>query len=167
MPERSLEEQLARLAPAKGVTIATAESCTGGLVAHRITSVAGSSAYYVGGIVSYSNELKRSLLDVPAEILERQGAVSRECALAMARGVRARTGAGVGLSTTGIAGPGGATATKPVGLVYVACVTPWGEAYQELRWDGDRRENIARSAEAALALLLRQLDTPAAAAAPA
>src|SRR5690606_25849076 len=131
MSERPPEEQLARLASAKGVTIATAESCTGGLVAHRITTVAGSSAYFIGGVVAYSNELKQSLLGVPAAILERHGAVSRQCALAMAQGVRLRTGADIGVSTTGIAGPGGATPTKPVGLVYIACATPWGSECQE------------------------------------
>lgn len=149
------EQELADLLPQRGWTIATAESCTGGLVSHRITTVAGSSAYFVGGIVSYSNALKESLLGVSREVLERYGAVSRECALAMARGVRARTGADVGVSTTGIAGPGGATPTKPVGLVYIACVTPTGEVCEEHCWDGDRSGNIKRAAEAALRLAVR------------
>lgn len=149
---RTMELQLADILTRQELTIATAESCTGGLVAHRITTVPGSSAYFVGGIVSYSNDLKERLLHVPREVLEQHGAVSRECALAMARGVRATTGADIGVSTTGIAGPGGATPTKPVGLVYIACVTPAGEACEEHRWDGDRASNIARTAEAALRL---------------
>lgn len=150
--DHTLEQQLTELLTARELTIATAESCTGGLIAHRITTVAGSSAYFLGGVVAYSNALKETMLDVPAAILEQHGAVSRECALAMARGIRARTGASIGLSSTGIAGPSGATPTKPVGLVYLACVTPFGEVCQEHRWRGDRIENIERSAEAALQL---------------
>lgn len=159
MPEQSPELQLARLLSSRGLTVATAESCTGGLVSHRITSVAGSSAYFIGGIVSYSNELKLSLLGVPTVVLEQYGAVSRECALAMARGVRLRTGADIGVATTGIAGPGGATSSKPVGLVYIACVTPWSDECEEHHWHGDRAENIALAAEAALQLLIRQFNT--------
>ncbi|HET7034765.1 MAG TPA: nicotinamide-nucleotide amidohydrolase family protein [Thermomicrobiaceae bacterium] len=142
------------LLPRHGLTLATAESCTGGLVAQRITSVAGSSTYYVGGVVAYSNELKMSLLGVPPELLERHGAVSRQCALAMAAGIRERTGAAIGVATTGIAGPGGATATKPVGLVYVACATPWGEDARECRLPGDRWSNTRASADVALDLVL-------------
>lgn len=155
MTERPPEVELAELLPARGLTIATAESCTGGLVAHRITTVAGSSAYFLGGIVAYSNALKEALLAVPREVLERHGAVSRECALAMARGVRARTGADVGLATTGIAGPGGATPQKPVGLIYVACVTPAAEVCEECRGEGDRIHNITLAAEMALRLAVR------------
>ena len=158
MLERPVEERLLELLPPHGLTLSTAESCTGGLVAHRITGVAGSSTYYLGGVVSYSNELKQSLLGVPAEILERYGAVSRECAHAMADGVRRLTGASVGVATTGIAGPGGATPTKPVGLVYVACATPWDVQVRELRLPGDRFSNIRASADAALELTLSQVE---------
>ena len=158
MTERSREQQLAELLTARGFTIATAESCTGGLVSHRITTVAGSSTYFPGGVVSYSNALKQSLLGVPAAILEQRGAVSPECARAMARGIRRLTGADVGVSTTGIAGPGGATARKPVGLIYVACSTPDGDVVQEHRWHGTRLENIELAADAALALVVGVLD---------
>lgn len=157
MAELSLEAQLADVVLGRNLTIATGESCTGGLIAHRITSIAGSSSYFLGGIVSYSNAVKRSLLGVPAELLETYGAVSRECALAMAHGARRQIGASIGVSSTGIAGPGGATPTKPVGLVYIACVTPWGESCEEHHWTGDRGENIAWSADAALALVLRNV----------
>jgi PncC family amidohydrolase len=139
------------------LTIATAESCTGGLVSHRITTIPGSSAYFLGGIVAYSNEVKHSLLAVPQDVLERFGAVSAECALAMARGVRERIGADIGISTTGIAGPGGATPTKPVGLVYIACSAPWGDYYEEHRFTGNRIETIRASAEAALACVIDQI----------
>lgn len=152
-----LEQQLAEVMTARRLTIATAESCTGGLVSARITSIAGSSSYFLGGIVAYSNGVKQSLLGVPADLLEQHGAVSRECALEMARGARRATGADIGVSTTGIAGPGGATPTKPVGLVYIGCVAPWGEWCQMQQWAGDRAENIAWSAEAALALVLGRL----------
>ncbi len=158
MTGRSREQQLADLLTARGLTVATAESCTGGLVSHRITSVAGSSTYFPGGVVSYSNAMKQSLLGVPTAILEQRGAVSRECALAMARGVRRLTGADVGVSSTGIAGPGGATARKPVGLIYVACSTPEGDVVEEHRWHGTRLENIELAADAALALVVGMLD---------
>ena len=151
--EVKLGEELAR----RGLTLATAESCTGGLVAHRITGIAGSSAYFLGGVVSYSNELKAALLGVPEQILRERGAVSRECAQAMAEGVRSRTGATMSLATTGIAGPGGATPTKPVGLVYIACSGPWGTVVHEHRFAGDRHANIRASAQAALDLALDQL----------
>ncbi|HLI52251.1 MAG TPA: nicotinamide-nucleotide amidohydrolase family protein, partial [Thermomicrobiaceae bacterium] len=121
MSSPATEQRLFEVFTGKGLTIATAESCTGGLIAHRITTVSGSSAYFVGGVVSYSNALKQKLLGVTEETLRTAGAVSRECALQMAGGVRRLTGATVGISSTGIAGPGGATPTKPVGLVYIAC----------------------------------------------
>lgn len=151
-----LERQLYDLLTARRLTLATAESCTGGLVGHLITTVSGSSAYYLGGVIAYSNELKQALLGVPASILETRGAVSRECAEAMARGIRERTGADIGISTTGIAGPTGATPTKPVGLVYVACATPHGVTSEEHRFQGDRLTNIRLAAEAALRLALRE-----------
>lgn len=134
--------------------IATAESCTGGLVAHRIVTVAGCSEYFLGGVIAYSNALKESFLGVPRGMLEAQGAVSRETALAMARGIRAASGADVGVSTTGIAGPTGGTPTKPVGLVYIACVTPESEACEEHHFAGERLENIEYAANAALALTI-------------
>jgi PncC family amidohydrolase len=134
-------------------TIATAESCTGGLVSARITGVSGSSAYFLGGIVSYSNDAKHRLLGVPDLMLERYGAVSVDVALAMARGVRRKIGADIGIATTGIAGPGGATPTKPVGLVYIALAAEGVERCRRYLWHGDRLENVTASAEAALRLV--------------
>ncbi len=157
MAETSHEQQLYEILTRETLTITTAESCTGGLVSNRITSVPGSSAYFLGGIVAYSNAVKVALLGVPEEVLSRVGAVSDECALAMARGARERIGADVGVSTTGIAGPGGATPTKPVGLVFIACSTPWGDVVEEHHFTGNRAEIIIASADAALACALRQL----------
>ncbi|HEX3721783.1 MAG TPA: nicotinamide-nucleotide amidohydrolase family protein, partial [Nitrolancea sp.] len=142
MPATHYEEQLFELLTRDRLSIATAESCTGGLVSHRITTVPGSSAYFLGGIVAYSNDVKMSLLGVPQDVLERVGAVSADCALAMAHGARQRIGADIGVATTGIAGPGGATPTKPVGLVFIACSTPWGDRYEEHRFSGNRIEII-------------------------
>jgi nicotinamide-nucleotide amidase len=110
----------------RGLTLATAESCTGGLVAARLTSVPGSSDVVVGGIVAYSDDVKRTELDVPAELIERHGAVSVEVAAAMAQGARARLGADIAVAVTGIAGPGGGTPEKPVGLVYLHAEGPDG-----------------------------------------
>ncbi|MGA7669470.1 MAG: CinA family protein [Nitrolancea sp.] len=151
------EYRLYNLLTDLGLTIATAESCTGGLVSHWITGVPGSSNYFLGGVIAYSNAVKMSLLGVPEDVLKRVGAVSDECALAMARGVRRRIGADVGVSTTGIAGPGGATDTKPVGLVYIACSTPWADVVEEHHFSGDRAQTIEESADAALSLVLAQL----------
>src|SRR3712207_5216894 len=105
------------------LTVATAESCTGGLIGHLLTEIAGSSAYFMGGVIAYSNAVKHSLLDVPEATLAAVGAVSEETARAMAQGVRARLHTDIGIATTGIAGPGGGTPQKPVGLVYIAVAT--------------------------------------------
>jgi nicotinamide-nucleotide amidase len=135
------------------VTLATAESCTGGLVASLLTGIAGVSAVYKGGIVAYSNEAKRDLLGVDQRLLDTAGAVSEPVARVMARGARERLQAMLGVSTTGIAGPGGATATKPVGLVYVAVSTAAAEECREFRFDGDRAENTIAAAREALLLI--------------
>lgn len=137
----------------RGLTLATAESCTGGLLGHRVTEVPGSSDYYLGSVVAYANAVKASVLGVPQEVLEAHGAVSRETALAMARGARRLLGADLALSVTGIAGPGGGTPQKPVGLTFIALAAPDGEWVEEYRWCGDRSTNKAASAGAALALL--------------
>jgi nicotinamide-nucleotide amidase len=118
--DEKIEVTVGDLLQAKGLTLAVAESCTAGLLGARITSVPGSSAYFAGGVIAYSNALKERLLGVPAETLARHGAVSEETAVAMVRGVRSVTGADVALAVTGIAGPGGGTPEKPVGLVYIA-----------------------------------------------
>lgn len=141
------------------VTVATAESCTGGNVAARLTALAGASDYVLGGIVSYSNDAKAKLLGVSRDILATRGAVSAECARAMAEGARQAFGAGYGISTTGIAGPGGATARKPVGLVYIALATPHGVQSEQFHFPGDRATVIAAATEAALLMLLRGLDS--------
>jgi nicotinamide-nucleotide amidase len=154
-----LEQRLNALLTRDGAfTVAAAESCTGGGVAHRITSVAGSSAYFLGSIVAYANSAKASLLGVPQEILERRGAVSEETALEMARGACRAFGADIAISTTGIAGPGGATARKPVGLVYIALAGPHGVTCEEHLFSGDRAAVIATATETALRLLVEGVE---------
>jgi PncC family amidohydrolase len=138
-------------------TIAAAESCSGGEVAHRITAIAGSSVYFLGSIVSYSNGSKVGLLGVSPEIIETRGAVSEECARAMAEGARRAFGADVAVSTTGIAGPGGATARKPVGLVYTALADANGVTCREHHFSGDRKAVVDAAAEAALRLLIEHV----------
>jgi len=147
-----------------GLTVATAESCTGGLLAKTITDVPGSSGYFAGGVVSYSNEAKRRLLGVPTALLEAHGAVSAQVARAMALGVRERFGAGLAVSVTGVAGPQGGTPAKPVGLTYVAAADALGVEVRRFVWDGDRAVNRERSARAALELLLDRCAALAAAA---
>ena len=138
----------------RGLTLATAESCTGGLVAHLVTEVPGSSAYLRGGIVAYADEVKRAQLGVPADVLAAHGAVSAQVALAMAEGVRARLGTDLGVAVTGVAGPDGGSEAKPVGLVYVAVAGRGPAEVRRFHWTGDRSENKRLSAEAALELLL-------------
>ncbi len=148
-----LEEKIGLLLTQQGLTLATAESCTGGLVAHRITDVPGSSAYFVGGIVAYANEAKEALLGVQPETLAAHGAVSEEVAREMARGARQRLGADVAVAITGIAGPAGGTPDKPVGLTYVALSAPGVELVERHVWTQGRQENKHASAEAALRLV--------------
>jgi nicotinamide-nucleotide amidase len=155
--ERPLEELVLDAARARGATIATAESCTAGLVAARLTDIAGSSDVVLGGVVAYANEVKHALLGVPGALLERHGAVSAECAEAMARGALAATGATVAISTTGIAGPGGGSEEKPVGLVYLHCITPLGELGRRVVFPGDRANVRDAASTAALHLALSLL----------
>jgi PncC family amidohydrolase len=155
------EEEIGALLVTRGLTLVTAESCTGGLVAHRITDVPGSSAYFLGGFVAYANEAKEEILGVRHETLLAHGAVSEETALEMARGARQRLGADLGISTTGIAGPAGGTPDKPVGLVYVALSASRVELCQRYVWQGDRLSNKEQSAEAALQLLRSYLQSEA------
>jgi nicotinamide-nucleotide amidase len=150
-PEERLFELLGE---AGAITIATAESCTGGNVAARLTSVSGSSAYVLGGIVSYSNDAKASLLGVPQRILDTDGAVSAACALAMADGARRAFGAEMAVATTGIAGPTGATDRKPVGLVYIALSVGDHASVEEHHFSGDRAAVTAAATERALRLLV-------------
>lgn len=141
--------------------IATVESCTGGLIGHVLTEVPGSSAYYVGGFVTYSDVAKQSLVGVPADVLAAHGAVSAQTALAMAVGGRDRTGADLSVAVTGIAGPDGGTDAKPVGLTYVAVADAAGSEVRRFAWSGSRAENKRSSAQAALELLLERMAAPA------
>jgi PncC family amidohydrolase len=143
---------------ARGLRVATVESCTGGLVGHAITEIPGSSAYYVGGFVTYSDELKFEAVGVPHDVLTAHGAVSAQVAMAMASGGRQRTGADLAVAVTGIAGPDGGSPAKPVGLTYVAVADAIGVAVHRHVWDGDRSANKLASALAALELLLERID---------
>ena len=154
----TMEEVVGRELARQGLMLAIAESCTGGLIGHRLTQVAGSSAYVDRGAVCYSNRAKTEMLGVPAELIARRGAVSKEVAAAMACGIRERANVSVGLSVTGIAGPGGGTETKPVGLVYVGLDDGTGRPIaREFRFHGDRNVIKQRSSQAALDLLRRWL----------
>ena len=155
--ERPVEELVLELCRARGLTLATAESCTGGLVGARLTSVGGASDVYAGGIVAYANAVKSAQLAVPEELLERHGAVSAEVVEAMARGVRAELGADVSVAVTGVAGPTGGTREKPVGLVFLHAVSPDGDLAQRLELPGDREAIRTRAAVTALHLLRRLL----------
>jgi PncC family amidohydrolase len=139
--------------------LATAESCTGGLLADRITDIPGSSDYFRGGVVVYSNALKEALLGVCPETLLAHGAVSEPTAREMARGARMRLGADVALAVTGIAGPTGGTSEKPLGLVYIALAAGDAEWCERHIWSGDRRANKEQSVAAALTLLLHYLES--------
>lgn len=152
-----IEEQVGVLMVEHSLTLVTAESCTGGLMAHRITNVPGSSAYYLGGFVAYAYEAKEILLGVEHETLLAYGAVSVETAQEMARGVRQRLEADLGISITGIAGPTGGLPDKPVGLTYVALSAQDAELCERHIWPGDRLANKEQSVEAAFQLLLTYL----------
>jgi PncC family amidohydrolase len=152
----ALSEVLRTLATRR-LTLAVAEGDTGGLLIERLTSVGGSSAVVLGGVVAYHDSLKQSVLGVSAELLRERGAVSAEVAEAMALGVRRIAGADVGVATTGIAGPSGGTPTKPVGLACIAAVAEGESLVRTYHWAGDRERNRAASAEAAFALVLELL----------
>ncbi|HLY25213.1 MAG TPA: CinA family protein [Aggregatilineales bacterium] len=152
-PQPPLEVRIGQVMRDRGLSVCAAESCTGGLILHRLTNVPGSSAYVMGGFVTYSNEAKVKFARVSKKTLMRHGAVSEETALEMAMGVRAAFGTDLALSVTGIAGPGGGTDHKPVGLTYIALGSPSGERVVRYVWTGDRESNKQQSAEAALKLL--------------
>jgi len=153
----SMEEVVGLRLGVNGFTLAVAESCTGGLIAERLTEVAGSSAYFMQGVVTYSNESKTRLLGVPAELIATRGAVSAEVAEAMAEGAKERAGTDFGLAVTGIAGPGGGTQEKPVGLVYIALADDAHTEHRRLMLPGDRHLIRWRASQAALDLLRRRL----------
>lgn len=153
----SLEQIVSYYLQMKGATLSVAESCTGGLLAQRLTSIAGSSRYFLGGAVVYSNELKTDLADVAPELIARHGAVSREVAIALAEGIRRRTKSTYGVSVTGIAGPGGGTAEKPVGLVFLAVSDDQETTVVERRFLGDRERIRLFASFTALDMLRRRL----------
>lgn len=154
----TLESCIGKLLKQHRKTISTAESCTGGLIASMLTSVPGSSEYYLGSVVSYANSVKQEVLGVPAEIIKEFGAVSSECVGAMAEGVRKLTGTDFSVATSGIAGPGGGSAEKPVGLVWIGVSSQSGTQTYKLTFNSDRKRNIERFASSALYKILKKLE---------
>lgn len=150
-----LETQVGDALRSRGWTIALGESCTGGLLGHRLTQVPGSSDYFLGGIVAYAYDSKERLLGVRHQTLYDHGAVSRETAIEMARGARIAFGADLGVAITGIAGPGGGMPDKPVGTTWIAVSTRTGDQAENFHWHGDRTSNKESAADAALQLILR------------
>jgi nicotinamide-nucleotide amidase len=151
----SMEEVVARELTLHRATIATAESCTGGLLAERLTRISGSSAYFLGGVVSYSNTLKSAWVGVPTEIIESRGAVSAEVAIALADGIRRRTGATLGVGITGVAGPTGGTPEKPVGTVHLAIADASGSKERGMLFPGERDRIRWQASQTALDLVRR------------
>lgn len=148
-----LEECIGRLLQKEGNTLSVAESCTGGLISALFTSIPGASSFYLGSVTSYANSVKTKVLGVPQDIIERHGAVSRECVMAMAEGVRRITGSDYSVATSGIAGPTGGSADKPVGTICIGVCSQNGTEAYEMRFKGDRKRNIDRFAANALNLL--------------
>ena len=155
-----IEIQLGKLLRVRGVKLATAESCTGGLIADRITDVPGSSEYFIGGIVAYAYEAKVALLGVSWDTLHMYGAVSRETVLEMARGARKALSVDLAVSVSGIAGPSGGLPDKPVGTTWIGLSTPDGDFARKFIWEGDRRSNKELSADAALQFVVDYLRDP-------
>ncbi len=153
-----LERQVGALLRQRGSKLATAESCTGGLLADRLTDVPGSSDYFLGGIVAYAYEAKVAMLEVSWATLQRYGAVSSETVLEMARGARKALGAELAISVSGIAGPGGGLPNKPVGTTWFGLVAPDGEWSFLRKYEGDRLQNKAEASETALQLLMDYLE---------
>ena len=158
MTDTSLETNIVKILTERGQTIGTAESCTGGLVAHRLTNIPGSSACVLGGIVAYANEIKESVTGVRRETLVKYGAVSAETAAELAQGARRLLKVDVAVSVTGIAGPGGASADKPVGLTYIGVAAEGYEVVNKHVWTGNRLSNKDLSADAALRMVLDYLE---------
>ncbi len=157
LDEKALETIVGKLLSQRGLTISCAESCTGGLLSARLTAVPGSSDYVIGGIVSYCNKIKEQQLGVSHHDLETVGAVSETVARQMAEGVRRQLSTDIGVGITGIAGPGGATEDKPVGLVYIAVAGPRGIVATRNVFAGDRQQVRWQSTEKALAMVVEQL----------
>ena len=156
--KQNTEVIIGQLLRARGLKLATAESCTGGLIADRITDVPGSSEYFLGGFVSYAYEAKVACLGVSWDTLQKHGAVSRETVLEMARGARKALGADIAISVSGIAGPGGGLPEKPVGTTWIGLVTPESESAEVFYWKGDRRKNKEESAQQALKMVIEYLE---------
>lgn len=153
-----IEQRVGDYLRARKQTVVAVESCTGGLIMHRLTNIPGSSEYVLGGFVTYSNDAKMKFAAVAEETLRQYGAVSEPTAREMARGVRAAFGADWALSATGIVGPGGGTPTKPVGLVFIGLCGPGIDRVQQFLWDADREANKQHTADAALSMLLSALE---------
>jgi competence/damage-inducible protein CinA-like protein len=153
----SIEQIVAYYLQMRHATLAVAESCTGGLLAERLTSLSGSSRYFLGGAVVYSNELKTDFAGVPAKLIEKHGAVSKEVAIALAEGIRTRCGANYGVGITGVAGPTGGTAEKPVGLVFIALASSGGTEVLERKFPGDRKRIRSFATMQALDMIRRKL----------
>lgn len=153
----ALAERLQARCIARGLHLVTAESCTGGLVGHAITANPGSSGYYLGGMITYADVVKRDLAGVPSDVLEAHGAVSAQVALAMADGARTRMHADIAVSVTGVAGPDGGSEAKPVGLTYIGVADAHGTDVRRHTWTGDRAANQLESAVAALELALERV----------
>ena len=154
----TLERKIGKILQERSLTLGLAESCTGGLVASRITDVPGSSAYFMAGFVTYSNEAKTKFLSVPDKIIARHGAVSNIVAERMAKGVRAAAGVDIGVSITGIAGPAGGSPEKPVGTVFIGLATKKEVFVRKFLFSGNRREVRKRSSEEALTMLFDYLE---------
>ena len=154
----SLAEQVGKLLNEAGLTLAVAESCTGGMLGEMLTAVPGSSTYFLGGVISYADSLKEQLLGVRAGLIREKGAVSAETALEMARGAQALIGADLGISITGVAGPGGGSESKPVGTTYIALIGPSFERIEHRIWPGDRAANRESSARLALKIIVEYLE---------
>jgi PncC family amidohydrolase len=157
--QNKLEVLVGKQLHEKGLKLTTAESCTGGLIANRITNVSGSSEYFQGGIVAYSYEAKVALLKVSWDTLREHGAVSEETVIEMARGARIALGADIAVSVSGIAGPGGGLPDKPVGTTWIGLSTTEGDWARKFVWEGDRAKNKDLSADAALQLVIDYLDS--------
>lgn len=154
LESKEILEKISTILKEKSLKIATAESCTGGLISHTLTNISGSSDYFERGIVSYSNNAKIELLGVPVELLEKFGAVSWQVAKAMADGVRKKSKVDIGIATTGIAGPTGGTKEKQVGLVFIAISTKDSTQVNKFRFSGSRLENKDSTLNAALRMLI-------------
>jgi PncC family amidohydrolase len=152
------EIRVGELLRQRKATLATAESCTGGLIGHLVTNISGSSDYFLGGVIAYANQVKCDLLGVRAETLARAGAVSQQTAIQMARGVRRLLNTDYALSVTGIAGPTGGTPDKPVGLTFIGLVGPGTERCERHVWTYDRLENKRATAKRALQMLIECLE---------